>query len=392
MVEIVGVPKECFPGERRVSLTPKFVRELKRAGLTVLVERGAGEKAGFDDAAYQERGASIIDSREDLFRRADAVLQLQCASANWEAARDDLEWAPRGQVHIGFARPFDDRQGPLQAVARSGVELYAMELIPRVSRAQSMDALSSMATIAGYKAVLLAAERLPKMFPMLVTAAGTVSPAKVLVIGAGVAGLQAIATARRLGARVRAYDIRPEAKEEVLSLGAEFVDLPMDAVDVSDEQGYARRQTEAFYEKQRQVLARAVAESDVVLTTAAVPGKPAPRLLTASMVQAMAPGSVVVDLAAESGGNCELTTPDQVVHAGRVTVLGPTNLPSSVPYDASTMYARNVSSFLLHLVAKGRPEDGGSDEILTETLVTRDGRIVHPRVLEALAPSPEGRS
>ncbi|HEY7617022.1 MAG TPA: NAD(P) transhydrogenase subunit alpha, partial [Terriglobales bacterium] len=285
------------------------------------------------------------------------------------------------QVLVGFLRPLGSRE-VIQQIADTGVASFAVELVPRTTRAQSMDALSSMGTICGYKAVLIAADTLPRMFPMLTTAAGTVTPARVFVIGAGVAGLQAIATARRLGAVASAYDMRPAAKEQVQSLGGRFVELPIEAKDAQDERGYGRAQDETFYARQRELLGRVVAESDVVITAAVVPGKKSPVLVTTEMVRAMAPGSVIFDLAAERGGNCELTRTGQTVVEYGVTIIGAINLASGVPYHASQMYARNVSAFLLHLVKDGKLQLDLNDEIVTETLLTRDGEIVNQRVRE----------
>jgi H+-translocating NAD(P) transhydrogenase subunit alpha len=375
----VGIPKESWPGETRVSLIPAAVSTLTKAGLNVVVERGAGQAAGFTDDAYTQHGAKVAD-RAAAFA-ADIVLQVRTTPADAGSFR-------RGQAVIGFADPLGSPAAITQLGA-TGASVFSMELMPRITRAQSMDALSSMATIAGYKGVLLAANALPRMFPMMMTAAGTVTPAHVFVVGAGVAGLQAIASARRLGAKVEAYDVRPAVKEQVQSLGAKFVELPLDAADAEDKGGYAKAQDEAFYRRQREMMIKVVAHSDVVITTALVPGKRAPVLITKEMVEAMAPGSVVVDLAAERGGNCELTRPDEpVVHKG-VTIIGPSNPPALVPYHASQMYSKNITTFLLHLVGK----DGASqpalpidtdDEITRETLLTRNGEVVHPRVKELL--------
>jgi len=370
---IVGVARETSRGERRVSLVPATVPALVNAGLDVLIEKGAGEHAGYPDSAYLEKGARIAGSRGDVYSQADIVLRVHANDTNPGELRS-------GQKLIGFLDPLNAPR-TVQDLAPSGADLYSMELIPRITRAQAMDALSSMATVAGYKAAVLAAERLPRLFPMLMTAAGTISPAKVFVVGAGVAGLQAIATARRLGAVVEAYDVRPTVREQVESVGAKFLEIPLESTDAEDVGGYAKAQDESFYRRQRELMARAVAASDVVITTAAIPGQKAPVLVTEEMVKAMAPGSVIVDLAAERGGNCELTLPDQVVEAHGVTVIGPTNLASTVPYHASQMYARNITNFVLHLLSHGHEEN---DQILTETLVTRGGHVVHPRVRQLL--------
>ena len=380
---VVGIPAETFPGERRVATVPAVVPALTKAGLDVLLEPGAGAAAGFPDADYVEKGAALAADRAHLFATADTVLQVRALGANPDAGRADLELMRPGQVVVGLSEPLG-APAAARDLAGRGVTAFSMELIPRITRAQSMDALSSMATIAGYKAVLVAAEALPRMFPMMMTAAGTVTPARVFVVGAGVAGLQAIASARRLGAKVEAYDVRPAVKEQVESLGASFVDLPLDTAGSEDAGGYAKAQDEAFYARQREMMGRVVAGSDVVITTALIPGRPAPVLVTDEMVAGMTPGSVVVDLAAERGGNVEPSRPDEVVTAHGVTVLGPTNLPSTVPYHASQMYARNVSALLLHLVRDGAVALDPDDEITAGTLVSRDGEVVHPRVRELL--------
>jgi NAD(P) transhydrogenase subunit alpha len=381
---IVGVPRETFPGERRVALVPGALPSLTKASLDVVVEASAGAAAGFPDAAYTEKGARIAESRERLFAEADIVLQVRSPGAAGEAGRADAELLRAGQAVIGFSEPLGE-PAAAQAVAERGVSAFSMELIPRITRAQSMDALSSMATIAGYKAVLVAAEALPRMFPMMMTAAGTVTPARVFVVGAGVAGLQAIASARRLGAKVEAYDVRPAVKEQVESLGASFVDLPLDTAGSEDAGGYAKAQDEAFYARQREMMGRVVAGSDVVITTALIPGRPAPVLVTDDMVAGMTPGSVVVDLAAERGGNVEPSRPDEVVTAHGVTVLGPTNLPATVPYHASQMYARNVTSFLQDIVEDGELKLDFDDEVVSGSCVTHDGEVVHARTLERMS-------
>ena len=376
---IIGVCKETFPHERRVAVIPDVVASLTKQGLEVLVEQDAGLEAAIPDAAFATKGATIAAHRSEVFADADIVLQVRSLGANPGAGKPDLELMRSGQAIIGFSEPLSAPEFAREIAAR-GVTSFAMELLPRITRAQSMDALSSMATIAGYKAVLLAAEALPRMFPMFMTAAGTTKAAKVLVVGAGVAGLQAIATARRLGAVVSAYDIRPVVKEQVESLGARFVELKLHADDAEDRGGYARAMDEEFYRQQRELLSQVVAGSDVVITTAAVPGKKAPVLITEEMVKGMAPGSVLVDLAAERGGNCALTKADQTVVEGGVTILGPTNLPATVPYHASQMYAKNVSTLLLHLIDDGKLKLDLEDEITGEMLVTHGGDVVQPRV------------
>ena len=380
----VGIPAETYAGERRVATIPAVVRTLTKAGVEVLVERGAGVAAGFPDDAYAEAGSRLAADRAQLFADAEVILQVRALGANLVAGRDDLDRLRTGQTVIGFSDPLGEPAAARDLAAR-GVTAFSMELIPRITRAQSMDALSSMATIAGYKAVLLAAGTLPRMFPLLMTAAGTIAPARVFVVGAGVAGLQAIATARRLGAKVVAFDVRPAVKEQVESLGATFADLPLDTGESEDTGGYARAQDEAFYQRQREMMQRAVSGSDIVITTALIPGRPAPVLVTDEMVAGMAPGSVVVDLAAERGGNVEPSAPDRVVVAHGVTVLGPTNLPSTVPYHASQMYAKNLSTLLLHLIADGGLQLDLEDEITRDTLVSHGGEVVHPRVRALLA-------
>jgi len=372
----VGIPKETWPGEARVAVVPAAVPGLLKAGLEVAVEAGAGTAAGFPDEMYRTQGATLL-ARSELFKSSDIVLQVRATPAEPSSLRS-------GQTVIGFADPLGAPQ-VIRDLAPAGVNLFSMELMPRITRAQSMDALSSMATIAGYKGVLLAADALPRMFPMLMTAAGTISPARVFIMGAGVAGLQAISTARRLGAKVEAYDVRPAVKEQVQSLGAKFVELPLESADAEDKGGYAKAQDEAFYKRQREMMLKVVAASDVVITTALIPGKPAPILLTTEMVEAMAPGSVVVDLAAERGGNCELTKPDEVVTHHGVTILGPSNPAALVPYHASQMYSKNITTFLAHLLGKDGAAQttlpiNADDEITRETLLTRGGEVVHARV------------
>jgi len=378
----VGVPSESFAGERRVALTPLAVPALIKAGGEVLVEAGAGSAAGYADAEYAEKGARTV-ARDEVFNQAELLLTVRVAGADPAHADAQLGALRGGQVVVGFAEPLGEPR-LVQRFAERGVSLLAVELMPRITRAQSMDALSSMATIAGYKAVLLAADHLPRLFPMLMTAAGTLQPARVLVVGAGVAGLQAIATARRNGAVVEAYDVRPAVKEQVESLGAKFIELPLSVAEAEDAGGYAREQTADFLARQRELMGRAVAASDVVISTAAVPGKKAPVLITAEMVRRMRAGSVVVDLAAERGGNCELTRAGERVEQGGVTVLGPLNLASAVPYHASQMYARNLTTFVLHLVKDGRLHLDREDEITAATLVAHEGEVVHPVLRQLL--------
>jgi len=383
-VLIVGVPRESYPDERRVGLVPMVVPHLLKAGLDVAIEAGAGVAAGYPDAQYVAQGAKILPSRAAVFSAADIIVQVLCYGSNDATGAADLPLLRREQVLIGFLRPLG-ALAVIQQIADTGVTALAVELIPRTTRAQSMDVLSSMGTICGYKAALLAADTLPKFFPMLTTAAGTITPARVLVIGTGVAGLQAIATARRLGAVASAYDMRPAAKEQVQSLGGRFIELPIAAQDAQDARGYGTAQDDAFYQRQRELLGRVVAESDVVITAAVIPGKTSPVLVTAEMVQGMAPGSVIVDLAAERGGNCALTRPGHTVVAYGVTIIGRINIASSVPYHASQMYARNITALLLHLVKDGTMQLDLEDEIIRETLLTRGGELVHERVREFFA-------
>ena len=380
---IVGVPRETYPGERRVALVPAVLANLAKAGLQVLVEPGAGAAAGYPDTEYSDKGAKIAASRAEVFAQAEIITQVLCDGANDKTGQADLPMLRSGQILVGFLRPLGSLQ-ILQELAATGVSSFAVELMPRTTRAQSMDALSSMATMSGYKAVILAADTLPRIFPMLTTAAGTITPGRVLIIGVGVAGLQAIATARRLGAVTSAYDMRPAAKEQVLSLGGRFVELPIEAKDAQDARGYGTAQGEEFYRKQRDLLGDAVAANDVVITAAVIPGKKAPILVTKEMVAGMLPGSVIVDLAAERGGNCELTRAGETVVEHGVTVIGETNLASTVPYHASQMYARNLSAFLLNMVKDGKFQFNEADEIHRETLLTRNGEIVNARVREFL--------
>jgi NAD(P) transhydrogenase subunit alpha len=376
---IVGVPRESYPGERRVAMVPAAVPALTKVGLEVIVEAGAGTSAGYLDAEYAAKGAKIVTSRTDVFGTADIVLQVLCYGSNDRTGKADLALYRPGQALIGFLRPLGSLD-TVQEIASKGVTAFSIELMPRTTRAQSMDALSSMGTICGYKAVLLAADRLPRIFPMLTTAAGTIMPSRVFIIGCGVAGLQAIATAKRLGAVVSAYDLRPVVKEQVQSLGGRFVELPIEATNAQDARGYATAQGEEFYRKQRELLGKVVAESDVVITAAVIPGKKSPILVTKEMVAGMAPGSVIVDLAAERGGNCELTQAEQVIVEHNVTIDGTINLASTVPYHASQMYARNLATFLVYMVKDGKLQLNPQDEIMRETLVTQNGEIVNARL------------
>jgi NAD(P) transhydrogenase subunit alpha len=362
-------------------MVPAVIPSLAKAGLEVVVEAGAGKEAGYLDADYAAKGAKILRMRADVFGAADIVTQVLCYGSNDRTGKADVPLYRPNQVLIGFLRPLGSLE-IIQEIASKGVTAFSIELMPRTTRAQSMDALSSMATISGYKAVLIAADTLPKIFPMLTTAAGTITPARVFIIGCGVAGLQAIATARRLGAVVSAYDLRPAVKEQVQSLGGRFVEIAIEAKDAQDARGYATAQGEEFYKKQRELLGKVVAESDVVITAAVIPGKKSPILVTKEMVAGMAPGSVIVDLAAERGGNCELTRAEEKIEEHGVTIIGSINLASTVPYHASQMYAKNVATFLLYMIKEGKLQVNPQDEIVRETLLTQGGEIVSARLRE----------
>ena len=379
----IGVPKDTQPGERRVAITAETAQLLMKNGLTVIVETGAGQEAGFLDESFRSKGVQIAAERREVFSKADIILQVNGYGANPDAGKADLELMHSGQIIIGMMEPLSAPK-LAQQLAQTQVTVFAMELMPRITRAQSMDVLSSMASIAGYKAVILAAEHLPKIFPMMMTAAGTIASAKVFIVGVGVAGLQAIATARRLGALVKAYDVRPAVKEQVKSLGADFVELQIETSGSEAAGGYAKEMNEEFYTKQRAMMKKVVAESDVVITTAAIPGKKAPILITTDMVTGMAPGSVIVDLAAERGGNCEFTQPGEIINFSGLTVIGSLNLPSTAPYHSSQMYAKNISSFLLNMVKDGQIQIDLEDEITRETLVAKDGAIYNSRIKELL--------
>ncbi|MGE3166505.1 MAG: Re/Si-specific NAD(P)(+) transhydrogenase subunit alpha [Planctomycetota bacterium] len=380
---IVGVVKETFPGERRVALVPASCPALTKAKFEVLIESGAGVAAGFPDAQYASQGAQVLPRREQVFERADVLVQVRSLGANLDAGASDLAFLRSEHTVIGLSDPLGE-PAAAQRLAQTGAQCYSMELIPRITRAQSMDALSSMATIAGYKAVLMAAMELPRIFPMLMTAAGTLAPARVFVVGVGVAGLQAIATARRLGAVVHAYDVRPAVKEQVQSVGATFVELPLETAGAEGKGGYARAQDEDFYRRQRELMTQVVGESQVVITTAAIPGRKSPILVTKEMVAAMAPGSVIVDLAAERGGNCELTQPGLAIDVNGVRILGPLNIASTIPAHASQMYAKNITTLLLYLAKSGSLTPNLEDEVVSSTLVARGGEVVHPTIREKL--------
>ncbi|MEK7285611.1 MAG: Re/Si-specific NAD(P)(+) transhydrogenase subunit alpha [Chloroflexota bacterium] len=371
----IGVPRESVPGERRVALVPETVGRLAKQNNEVVIERGAGVEASFPDSAYEQAGARIVDDAYD----AELVVKVQRPSA------DEVGKLRKGSVLIGFLQPLQDPRYAA-TLAERGVVALSMDAIPRITRAQPMDALSSQATVAGYKAVILAAERLPKFLPMLTTAAGTIAPAKAFVIGAGVAGLQAIATARRLGAVVEAFDTRPVVKEQVQSLGAKFLEVDL-GESGEGAGGYAKELSEEAHRKEVELLAKAVRENDIVITTAASPGRRAPVLITKDMVPTMRPGSVIVDLAAETGGNCELTEPGRVIERDGVTIIGTTNLPSTMPYHASQMYSRNIASLLALFLKDGRLAFDWNDDVIKGTVITNDGRVVHEGTRKLLAPA-----
>lgn len=377
----VGVAKETFPGEKRVAITPASIPVLKKLGLEVEVQTGAGLAAGYEDASYADKGATIAPSRRNIFD-CDIVVQVRAAGENPEAGCEDVPLMRQGQVIIASCDALSSLP-QIEPIAKSGAALFALELIPRITRAQSMDILSSQATIAGYRAVLVGAMELHKIFPMMMTAAGTLTAAKVFVLGAGVAGLQAIATAKKLGAVVYAYDLRPACREQVESLGGKFVALDIDTGSSEDKGGYAKAMDEEFYHRQREELAKTVAQCDVVITTAAIPGRRSPLLVTAHAVRSMQPGSVVVDLAAQRGGNCELTRADERVIESGVIILGPTNIVSDAAYHASSMFSNNVTKFLQNLMVEGKPSIRMEDEIIRDTLVTHQGNIVHPKLVSS---------
>jgi proton-translocating NAD(P)+ transhydrogenase subunit alpha len=367
MPMILSVPKEAVPGEQRVALVPELVPKLTKASLDVVLQSGAGESAGFFDAEYEGKGARL---EGEVFGKADILLKVQPPTI------DEIGRMKENSFLISFLQPYNNATA-IKALAARKITAFSMELMPRITRAQPMDALSAMSTIAGYKAVLIAASRLPKFFPLLMTAAGTITPARVFVIGAGVAGLQAIGTAKRLGAVVEAYDTRPAVREQVESLGAQFAELGIAAKDAEDKSGYAKEQSEEFYQKQQEMMFKYVAAADVVIPTALVPGQRAPILITEEMVRGMRPGSVILDLAAEQGGNCALTEPGRDIVKHGVTIIGPMNLPSTVPFQGSEMYARTVTSYLIHLLKDGRPHLDLDDELTRGPLVTHQGGIVH---------------
>lgn len=389
---IVGVVRENFPGEKRVALVPASIPNLAKVGATVLIEKGAGTAAGFPDQFYLEKGAQLVESRQEAFERSDILFQVRGYGTNPEAGKQDLQWMKPDQIVVGMWDPLGNLAA-LQEVADRKVNLFALEMIPRITRAQSMDVLSSQATIAGYRSVLLAAVNLPKMYPLLMTAAGTLSPAKVFVIGAGVAGLQAIATAKRLGAVVTAYDVRPEATEQIESLGAKSAQFQLAATEAQDKGGYAKDLGEEFYQKQREYMGEVCSENDVVITTAAIPGRKSPLLITTEGIKRMAPGSIAIDLAAERGGNIEPSLADERVDLDGITIFGPTNLPAEIPNHASQMFSNNITKFLLNMVKDKQLHVNMDDEIVAGTIAAQGGEIVNARLrsmmdLPPLSPSP----
>jgi len=381
----LGVVKETFPGERRVSVIPQHVANLKKLGLDVVVQSSAGSGAFISDNDYRQAGAEVVSSREEVLKNVDIVCYVRGPGAD-KNNLGDLNIIKKGVTIVGMMEPLANPD-IIQKVAESGVTAFALELMPRITRAQGMDVLSSMATIAGYRAVIVAADIYSKIFPMLMTAAGTLLPAKAFIIGAGVAGLQAIAVAKKLGASVEAYDVRPEVKEQVQSLGAKFIELELETREASDKSGYAKAMSEEFYKKQREMMLRVVEASDIVVTTALVPGKKAPVLVTEEMLKRMKPGSVVIDLAAEKGGNCELTRPGEIVDYNGVKIVGLLNAASEIPVHASQMYSNNIKNFLQAIVKDGQLRVDTSDEIVTGTLVAQNGNITSDMVKQALAKS-----
>lgn len=387
---IVGVPAETYPNENRVALIPAVISALVKLELEVHMQKGAGEKAGYPDADYEKQGTKLVSDRAQIFSSADVLLGVNSLGAILEADSDSMNLLRSGQVIIGLLNPLGSPEYA-QKLAAVGVDAFALELLPRIARAQPMDVLSSMASIAGYKSVLLSAEALNKLFPMMITAAGTITPAHVFVVGVGVAGLQAIATAKRLGAVIHAYDVRPAVKEQVESLGAKFVEMELETEESETSGGYAKAMDEDFYRRQREMMTQVVAESDVVITTALIPGKKAPILITGEMVKGMSPGSVIVDLAAEGGGNCELTKSGETIEAHGVKIIGIENLASTIPHHASQMYAKNLTAFLSILVENGELNINMDDDIIKDTLLTYKGEVVNPRVKELLG-TPNSKS
>jgi len=378
----IGIPKELYLGEQRVAIIPSVVPRLTAAGFTIMIEEGSGLLSGFADQDYRDKGTVVVSGRKTVFHQSDYILQVHALNPAGKIDEEDLALTHPGQILIGLLNPLGSPD-VAQSLADHKVTAFALELVPRIARAQSMDVLSSMASIAGYKAVILAADHLSRMFPLLMTAGGTLLPARVFIIGAGVAGLQAIATARRLGAVVHAWDIRPAVKEQVESLGAKFAEAPVEARDAETASGYARAMDESFYRRQREWMTKLILESHVLVTSAAVFGGKAPILITEDMVRQMSPGAVIVDLAGEQGGNCELTRFGKTVSKNGVTIMAPANLATTVPYHASQMYANNTANFILHLTDNGKTLPSNfnlDDQIIRETMITREGQVVNPTV------------
>ena len=381
---IIGIPSEIKPGEERVAMSPANVQSLTDKSVQVLFQTNAGIAAGYPNAEYTAAGATLTDDRTEIFAKADIVLQVQSFGSNNDNSGSDLASLRKGQLVIGMMDPLAAPQAA-QAVADKGASAIALELVPRISRAQSMDVLSSMATLSGYKAVLMGASAAPRIFPMLMTAAGTLQPARVLIMGVGVAGLQACATAKRLGGIVEAYDVRPAAREQIISVGAKPIELDLDTGESEGAGGYAKEQGEDFLRRQRELLTAVVAEQDIIITTAAIPGAKSPILVTEDMVKAMKPGSVIVDLAAERGGNCDLTEQGKTVMAHGVTILGPENVPSELAYHASQMYGKNMQTLLeLILDDQGNLNLDFNDEIIAGTVVAHNGEVPHPYMRKLL--------
>ena len=381
---IVGVPNEYFIKEHMVAATPSSVAQLIKIGLDVIIEQGAGEKSGFPDKEYEKSGASIVKTRKDIFLKANIVTQVNPPADDVHTKESSLNLLTNNQVIIGFLNPLIELTN-MTELASKGVTSLAMEMIPRITRAQNMDALSSMANLAGYKAVILAANYLPHIFPLMMTASGTIRPAKVLVLGAGVAGLQAIATAKRLGAIVYGYDIRPIVKEQVESLGARFLEtIPDEKTNTETKDGYAQSMSEDFYSKQRELLSNIAKETDVIITTAAIPGKKAPILINKEMVELMPEGSVIVDLAAANGGNCELTKENEIINEHNVTIIGTTKIQSAVPKDASQMYSQNITNILLEIIKDGDINIDMENPIISNIIITKDGDIVNTRIQQLI--------
>ncbi|MBN2011950.1 Re/Si-specific NAD(P)(+) transhydrogenase subunit alpha [candidate division KSB1 bacterium] len=372
----IGIPKEIRAGETRVALIPPMIAGLIRDGHEVLVESGAGVGAGFADTAYQDAGASIIDDAAKLYTNADLIMKVNAPTFNPTTKKHEADLLKNGTTYVGFLMPQENKDA-VEKMVRKKITCFAMEFVPRITRAQSMDALSSMATIAGYKAVIIAAEKLSKIFPLLMTAAGSITPANVLILGAGVAGLQAIATAKRLGAKVEAFDPRPAVKEQIESLGASFVEMQLPEEDVETAGGYAKQQSDAFLKAEQDAIGKRLPRMDVVITTAQIFGKRAPILITRAMVEQMQPGAVIIDLAAEQGGNCELTAANEQVEAHGVTVIGVVNLPASVAYHASQMYSKNITNLFKHLYLAPEFILNFEDEITNGACVVRDGAIIN---------------